>query len=720
MLKFSRNIKRCLLSLFVASSVAANIAVPINAYSPNASGSLNSMSATDRAIFNQLVGGNTSNIVRASAGSISTSIEGRSSVNGYQWTAWYNENNKNFAIDKTQTNGTYNVGVPTKTGNNQVSANMTKAGYYKYLSDPIYSEIRLKASQTFNWVTANTSKVNTYAEDYYSPSYPKRLKRSDAIKHTATTFSIVNIAKDLYKIINKYEKKELIDGLNAHTSANCGGGLGTSGSHNGGSTFNKTYSNGKQSIIGATNAINNKLNSWINGSVSNISTANYSTVSVIEDSGNRKVIETKIYSGTVSAYNQECKSNYAALKLDVDVYHTVIENHSQTIEVANTVVAQNVSATELSKYATFTLKSKNGGTGVVNTQVVKSNGGWWGSNHPAYHQGNNTTTDANGTYYYWSNSGSGSNGVNLRNIIPIKEKLYTFAGVPTNLGKDNKYTLTINPNGGEYNGNPGITSIKQLIGTSYTVNTPSRDGYILSGWDFSGSGTWNPNNQKYTFGTGDGSLTAKWIAKTPETDPNNPDNTNKKYTLTIDPNGGKYNNKTTPTTITKKIGDSESIKNPKRTDYIFLGWKVVSGDSNCFSQGTSSSMYKFYSDATLQAQWIKKGQSNSGTVIIDPNGGNYDGSTNKVTISGNAGSTTTIKTPVKDGYIFKGWEVINIEKNKFNGNTFTFIQGTTTLKAKWEVIKIDPCIVNGTGVDACGTNQDSMPGTWVHLSKDIY
>ena len=124
-------------------------------------------------------------------------------------------------------------------------------------------------------------------------------------------------------------------------------------------------------------------------------------------------------------------------------------------------------------------------------------------------------------------------------------------------------------------------------------------------------------------------------------------------------------------------------------------------------------MYRFYSDATLQAQWIKKGQSNSGTVIIDPNGGNYDGSTNKVTISGNAGSTTTIKTPVKDGYIFKGWEVIN-------GNTFTFIQGTTTLKAKWEVIKIDPCIVNGTGVDACGTNQDSMPGTWVHLSKDIY
>ena len=56
--------------------------------------------------------------------------------------------------------------------------------------------------------------------------------------------------------------------------------------------------------------------------------------------------------------------------------------------------------------------------------------------------------------------------------------------------------------------------------------------YLLSGWDFSGSGTWNPNNQKYTFGTGDGNLTAKWVEKTIDTDPENPNNINKKYTLT--------------------------------------------------------------------------------------------------------------------------------------------------------------------------------------------
>ena len=637
--------------------------------------SYNSLSAADRAAFNT-TGANIGQVTNVTS-TKSTSIEGKDNINGYQWTAWFNENSKNFTIDKTQTNGTYTIGVPAKTSANQINANMTQAGYYKYLCDPVYSEIRLKAYERFNWTEewdTQSTAIDPGNWSYFRDKGSLEDKSDD--KHDFSK-TLIEINAYMGYTLTSSQKKQLNKKLWA---------MAENGQTVTSDFFHNNGMNGS-SIGGSDNTITD---------------------------GNQSIQ----YSLKVEVYGRR-QYRWKVTTTTTTTYHHVA-NKSATVEIANTVVAQNVSATELSKYATFTLKSKNGGTGAVNTQVVKSNGGWWGSNHPAYHQGNNTTTDANGTYYYWSNSGSGSNSVNLRNIIPIKEKLYTFAGVPTNLGKDNKYTLTINPNGGEYNGNTGITSIKQLIGTSYTVNTPSRDGYILSGWDFSGSGTWNPNNQKYTFGTGDGSLTAKWIAKTPETDPNNPDNTNKKYTLTIDPNGGKYNNKTTPTTITKKIGDSESIKNPKRTDYIFLGWKVVSGDSNCFSQGTSSSMYKFYSDATLQAQWIKKGQSNSGTVIIDPNGGNYDGSTNKVTISGNAGSTTNIKTPTNTGYVFKGWEVINIEKNKFNGNTFTFIQGTTTLKAKWEKIKIDPCIVNGTGADACGTNQDSMPGTWVHLSKDIY
>ena len=669
-------LNRIKISLLI-SCVAASGTVIFQDYKGTniSAASYNSLSAADRAAFNT-TGANIGQVTNVTS-TKSTSIEGKDNINGYQWTAWFNENSKNFTIDKTQTNGTYTIGVPAKTSANQINANMTQAGYYKYLCDPVYSEIRLKAYERFNWTEewdTQSTAIDPGNWSYFRDKGSLEDKSDD--KHDFSK-TLIEINAYMGYTLTSSQKKQLNKKLWA---------MAENGQTVTSDFFHNNGMNGS-SIGGSDNTITD---------------------------GNQSIQ----YSLKVEVYGRR-QYRWKVTTTTTTTYHHVA-NKSATVEIANTVVAQNVSATELSKYATFTLKSKNGGTGAVNTQVVKSNGGWWGSNHPAYHQGNNTTTDANGTYYYWSNSGSGSNGVNLRNIIPIKEKLYTFAGVPTNLGKDNKYTLTINPNGGEYNGNPGITSIKQLIGTSYTVNTPSRDGYILSGWDFSGSGTWNPNNQKYTFGTGDGNLTAKWVEKTIDTDPENPNNINKKYTLTIDPNGGKYNNKTSKTTITKKIGETETIKTPKRTGYIFVGWAVTEGDSNCFSQGTSSSMYKFYSDATLQAQWIKKGQSNSGTVIIDPNGGNYDGSTNKVTISGNAGSTTNIKTPTNTGYVFKGWEVINIEKNKFNGNTFTFIQGTTTLKAKWEKIKIDPCIVNGTGIDACGTNQDSMPGTWVHLSKDIY
>ena len=669
-------LNRIKISLLI-SCVAASGTVIFQDYKGTniSAASYNSLSAADRAAFNT-TGANIGQVTNVTS-TKSTSIEGKDNINGYQWTAWFNENSKNFTIDKTQTNGTYTIGVPAKTSANQINANMTQAGYYKYLCDPVYSEIRLKAYERFNWTEewdTQSTAIDPGNWSYFRDKGSLEDKSDD--KHDFSK-TLIEINAYMGYTLTSSQKKQLNKKLWA---------MAENGQTVTSDFFHNNGMNGS-SIGGSDNTITD---------------------------GNQSIQ----YSLKVEVYGRR-QYRWKVTTTTTTTYHHVA-NKSATVEIANTVVAQNVSATELSKYATFTLKSKNGGTGAVNTQVVKSNGGWWGSNHPAYHQGNNTTIDANGTYYYWSNSGSGSNGVNLRNVIPIKEKLYSFAGIPTNLGKDNKYTLTINPNGGEYNGNTGITSIKQLIGTSYTVNTPSRDGYILSGWDFSGSGTWNPNNQKYTFGTGDGNLTAKWVEKTIDTDPENPNNINKKYTLTIDPNGGKYNNKTSKTTITKKIGETETIKTPKRIGYIFVGWAVTEGDSNCFSQGTSSSMYRFYSDATLQAQWIKKGQSNSGTVIIDPNGGNYDGSTNKVTISGNAGSTTNIKTPTNTGYIFKGWEVINIEKNKFNGNTFTFIEGTTTLKAKWEKIKIDPCIVNGTGVDACGTNQDSMPGTWVHLSKDIY
>ena len=53
----------------------------------------------------------------------------------------------------------------------------------------------------------------------------------------------------------------------------------------------------------------------------------------------------------------------------------------------------------------------------------------------------------------------------------------------------NHYTLTINPNGGNYNSTTATTSITRTYGDYYTLLTPTLTNYSFSGWTLSGSGT---------------------------------------------------------------------------------------------------------------------------------------------------------------------------------------------------------------------------------------
>ena len=47
-------------------------------------------------------------------------------------------------------------------------------------------------------------------------------------------------------------------------------------------------------------------------------------------------------------------------------------------------------------------------------------------------------------------------------------------------------TLTVNPDGGVYQGSPGKTYVRKDYGEVSTVTHPSRDGYIFEGWDING------------------------------------------------------------------------------------------------------------------------------------------------------------------------------------------------------------------------------------------
>ena len=51
------------------------------------------------------------------------------------------------------------------------------------------------------------------------------------------------------------------------------------------------------------------------------------------------------------------------------------------------------------------------------------------------------------------------------------------------------YTLTVNPNGGTYDGNTSNTTVTKHYGTYYGLNTPTNSNFIFTGWTNSGSGT---------------------------------------------------------------------------------------------------------------------------------------------------------------------------------------------------------------------------------------
>ncbi len=70
-------------------------------------------------------------------------------------------------------------------------------------------------------------------------------------------------------------------------------------------------------------------------------------------------------------------------------------------------------------------------------------------------------------------------------------------------------SLTINPNGGTYNGSSSTTTISGGAGNTVTLSTPTRNNYTFGGWTMSGQGILN-SNTSFTFGSGSATLTANW------------------------------------------------------------------------------------------------------------------------------------------------------------------------------------------------------------------
>ena len=116
--------------------------------------------------------------------------------------------------------------------------------------------------------------------------------------------------------------------------------------------------------------------------------------------------------------------------------------------------------------------------------------------------------------------------------------------------------LTVNPNGGTWEESTGETSFSLDYSETKEIPDPTRTGYTFEKWELTGADS-KIEDKVFTMGTEDTTLKAIWSANG--------------YTLTIDPNGGIYDNKTDKIEIPVAYDSVTDISTPTRKGYTFTG-----------------------------------------------------------------------------------------------------------------------------------------------------
>ena len=263
---------------------------------------------------------------------------------------------------------------------------------------------------------------------------------------------------------------------------------------------------------------------------------------------------------------------------------------------------------------------------------------------------------------------------------------------------------------------------KSSITTPFAIDDssgPDEDGYLISVRDGNNIGATNSIMFSITFvakasaETTTVSINGAWLTVkgTPSETDYGPGESEDGYNISIDFPEEKatytitYNDPSTeatnmPSVGTKREGESYTIASaPTRAGYRFTEWNTEpDGSGMPYSAGVS---YNTDANLILYAQW----EEIKGTLMVDPNGGVWEGKSTTQTIEQKEGTTKTINNPdstrTPDGYriqfnanggqtsklsetqttTFDKWEFTG--DGSFAGNTYTFGNGTGTLTAKY-------------------------------------
>ena len=236
----------------------------------------------------------------------------------------------------------------------------------------------------------------------------------------------------------------------------------------------------------------------------------------------------------------------------------------------------------------------------------------------------------------------------------IDDNLFDFGAVTNDTtiiyaGWTQLHTVTFNHN---YTGAPTPTTQLVEEGNEVNVYTPSREGYLFSGWYID-----SENTTVYEFGaiTSPITLYAKWIDSTQITE---------EFNVTFDLN---YEGSTPIVQVVAENTAAVKPVDPVREGYFFSGWVVTP---------TSSTSYKFNAvteDVTVYARWVNVWKV---TFNLD-----YDGAPAPLVVDALNGSRISKPAnPTRDGL----WQFVTW--NTDGGSPFVFtslIQQDHQLHAVW-------------------------------------
>ena len=354
---------------------------------------------------------------------------------------------------------------------------------------------------------------------------------------------------------------------------------------------------------------------------------------------------------TISKNIVEAERPFSNWKLtkDVNDVTTKLENNKFTFGTSNATIEANYGVN--SNNTTLALISKAGHTCKWNTKSDGS-GTSYSSGYANYSANSNITLyaicSANSYKVLLDNQGATTAGTsnvsvtygkNISNItVPAKEYKVTLVYDSTKT-EEKTVKLTFGGYYSETNGKgiqyinasgSGVKAYDKASNTtlyakwnsaSITLPTPSKTGYTFDGWYTQSSGGTKVSNT-YT-PAGNVTLYAHW--------------TNVNYTLTINPNGGIWNNTTSNSTKTGTTNSKLSIANPTPKGY------TVSFNSNGGNNVNSITSQRTFTNWSL---------SGSGSI----SGTTYTFGAGNATLTANYNNgSITLPSATKAGHKFKGW-----------------------------------------------------------------